>query len=125
MRDLLMVGVIAFGIGAGGAWKVASWRYGEQIAQLERDHAQAGEKAQAEARGRESELRGRIATIERESNEKYQRLETDLSAARRAAGGLQVELENIRARATRRDPLVAPECQADRDTTRMLAQLLG
>ena len=125
MRELLVVGAVAFALGAGGGWKLASLHYGKQIATLERDHAAASAAAQAQARERETELRQRLKEVERQADEKRKSLEADLADARRAASGLRRELDKIRAEAARRGAGTTGECEAARATSGMLAQLLG
>lgn len=125
MRELLVVGAVAFALGAGGAWKLASLHYGEQIATLERDHAIASEAAQAQARERENALRRQLKEVERQADEKRKSLEADLANARRAASGLQVELDKVRAESARSGAGTTDECETARATTGMLAELLA
>lgn len=125
MRELLVVGAVAFALGAGGGWKLASLHYGEQLATLERDHAAASEAAQAHARERENALRRQLKEVEMQANEERKSLESDLANARRAAGGLQVELDKIRAESAHRGAGTTSECEAARTTAGMLAELLG
>jgi len=125
VRELLVVGAVAFALGAGGAWKLASLHYGNQIATMQRDHAAASEAAQAQARERENALRRQLKEVETQADEKRRKLESDLANARRAAGGLQVELDKVRAESARRGAGTASECEAARTTAGMLAELLG
>lgn len=125
MRELLVVGAVAFALGAGGAWKLASLHYGEQIATLERDHAAASEAAQAQARERENALRRQLKEVETQADEKRKKLESDLANARRAASGLQVELDKVRAESARSGAGTTDECETARATTGMLAELLA
>lgn len=125
MRELLVVGAVAFALGAGGGWKLASLHYGNQIATMQRDHAAASEAAQAQARERENALRRQLKEVETQANEKHKSLESDLANARRAASGLQVELDKIRAESARRGAGTTGECETARATAGMLAQLLA
>src|SRR5690606_33745518 len=125
MRELLVVGAVAFALGAGGAWKLASLHYGEQIATLERDHAIASEAAQAQARERENALRRQLKEVERQADEKRKSLEADLANARRAASGWRGELDKIRAEAARTGAGTSGECQTASASGRTLGELLG
>lgn len=125
MRELLVVGAVAFALGAGGGWKLASLHYGNQIATMQRDHAAASEAAQAQARERENALRQQLKEVERQADEKRKSLEADLANARRVASGLRGELDKIRAESARRGAGTAGECEAARATSGMLAGLLG
>lgn len=125
MRELLVVGAVAFALGAGGGWKLASLHYGNQIATLERDHTAASVAAQAQARERENALRRQLKEVETRADEKRKKLESDLINARRAASGLQVELDKIRAESARSGAGTTGECEAARATAGMLAELLG
>lgn len=125
MRELWVVGAVAFALGAGGAWKLASLHYGNQIATMQRDHAAASEAAQAQARERENALRRQLKEVEKQADEERKSLEADLANARRAAGGLQVELDKIRAESAHRGAGTTGECEAARTTAGMLAELLG
>lgn len=125
MRELLVVGAVAFALGAGGGWKLASLHYGNQIATLERDHAIASEAAQAQARERETALSRQLKEVERQADENRKSLEADLANARRAASGLRGELDKIRAESARRGAGTTGECETARATAGMLAQLLG
>jgi len=125
VRELLVVGSVALAIGAGGAWKMASLHYGSQIATMQRDHAKASEAAQAQARERENALRRQLKEVETQADEKRNKLETDLANARRAASGLQVELDKIRSESARRSAGTSGECEAARTTAGMLAQMLA
>lgn len=125
MRDLLVVGAVAFALGAWVGWKLASLHYGNQIATLERDHATASEAAQTQARERENALRRQLREVEAQASEKHKALEADLANARRAAGGLQMELDKIRAESARSSAGTTGECEADGATSGMLAQLLA
>lgn len=125
MRELLVVGAVAFALGAGGGWKLASLHYGNQIATLERDHAKASEAAQAQARERETALRRQLKEVERQADEKRKSLEADLANARSVASGLRRELDKIRAESARSGAGTTGECEAARATSGMLAELLG
>lgn len=125
MRELLVIGAVALAIGAVSAWKLASLHYGNQIATLERDHAKASEAAQAQARERENALRRQLKEVEMQADEKRKKLESDLANARRAAGGLQMELDKIRAESARSGSGTTGECETARATAGMLAELLG
>lgn len=125
MRELLVVGAVAFALGAGGGWKLASLHYGNQIATMQRDHAAASEAAQAQARERENALRRQLKEVEMQTDEERKSLEADLANARRAAGGLQMELDKIRAESARARAGTTGECETARATAGMLAQLLG
>jgi len=125
VRELLVVGTVALAIGAGGAWNLASLHYGKQIATMQRDHAKASEAAQAKARERENELRRKLKEVETQADEKHKSLEADLANARRAAGGLQVELDKIRAESARSSAGTTGECETARATAGMLAELLA
>lgn len=125
MRELLVVGAVAFALGAGGGWKLASLHYGRQIATLERDHAAASAAAQAQARERENALRRQLREVEVQANEKRKSLEADLANARRAASRLRGELDKIRAESARTGAGTTGECEAARATSGMLAELLG
>lgn len=125
MRELLVVGAVAFALGAGGGWKLASLHYGEQVATLERDHAIASEAAQAQARERENALRRQLKEVERQADEKRKSLEADLANARRAASGLRGELDKIRAESARSGAGTTGECETARATAGVLAELLG
>lgn len=125
MRELLVVGAVAFAFGAGGGWKLASLHYGKQIATLERDHAIASEAAQAQARERETELRRQLKEVERQADENRKSLEADLANARHAASRLRGELDKIRAESARSGAGTTGECEAARATSGMLAELFG
>lgn len=125
MRELLVVGAVAFALGAAGGWKLASLNYGNQIATLERDHAIASEAAQAQAHERENALRRQLREVEAQANEKRKSLEADLANARRAANGLRGELDKIRAESARNGAGTTGECEAARATSGVLAELLG
>jgi len=125
VRELLVVGAVAFALGAGGGWKLASLHYRGQIATLERDHAAASAAVQAQARERENALRRQLREVEAQANEKRKSLETDLANARRAASRLRGELDKIRAESARSGAGTTSECEAARATSGMLAELLG
>src|SRR5690606_42145765 len=92
---------------------------------MQRDHATASEAAQAQARERENALRRQLKEVETQADEKRKSLEVDLANARRAAGGLRVELDKIRAESARRGAGTTGECEAARATAGMLAELLA
>src|SRR5690554_5561609 len=92
---------------------------------MQRDHAAASEAAQAQARERENALRRQLKEVEMQADEERKSLEADLANARRAAGGLQVELDKIRAESAHRGAGTTSECETDSATAGMLAQLLG
>src|SRR5690554_1641957 len=92
---------------------------------MQRDHAAASEAAQAQARERENALRRQLKEVETQADEKRKKLESDLINARRAAGGLQVELDKIRAESARSGAGTTGECETAGATTGMLAQLLA
>jgi len=125
VRELLVVGAVAFALGAGSAWKMSSLHYGSQIATMQRDHAAASEAAQVQARERENALRRQLKEVETQADEKRKKLESDLINARRAASGLQVELDKIRAESARIGAGTTGECETARATAGMLAELLG
>ncbi len=47
------VAIVSAALAAWGSWQVQSWRYGGQIAQIQKMHAEQAQKAERAARDRE------------------------------------------------------------------------
>jgi prophage endopeptidase len=79
--------LVSAAVAAVGAWTVQGWRYGEQIAGMERDQAQATAErnqkaadAQALARAVENARQNKIEGIVNEANQKAAQAAADATA---------------------------------------------
>lgn len=111
--------VVAAALGFAGGWKTQGWRFGEQIADIERASAEASAKAQAAARAAEQSFALQLQKAQDESAKRETKLRADVADARRSVDGLRGTLYNFRASL----PNAAPAAVIARaDTT---AELLG
>ena len=91
--------LLLIGIGAGVTWQVQDWRYGEQLADIDRDQAlaitAAGDKARQEEQRRQSAV-NKEASNAREQNKAAT---VDAGAADAAGDRLHVEADKLAATA--------------------------
>lgn len=115
---------LAAAVGFGGAWTAQDWRYGRQIAQIERDQAQAMADAEKRARAQETRWRTTIEGVQIDAREQLAQVADDIAAADAAADGLRRELDRLRRRAA---SCAAPADRGDTagSATVLLANLLA
>ena len=115
---------LAAAVGFGGAWTAQDWRYGRQIAQIERDQAQAMAEAQKRARMQETRWRTTIEGVQIDAREQLAQVADDIAAADAAADGLRREIDRLRRRAA---SCAAPAVGGDTTSsaTVLLADLLA
>lgn len=79
------------------AWNVQGWRLGEQIASIQRAHAEASIKAQADARNAEQHFAQQLQKAHDESAKRETQLRADAASARRSVDGLRGTIYQFRA----------------------------
>lgn len=125
----LAVGAIVAG---GAAWKAQSWRYGAEIAGIERDHAKAwDDQAQATVTAVEAartEERRRTAAVEEQrdvAKEQAAAAAGDAARARAERDGLRARANTLARAAVARDPAAADGSPAGAAAVDLLAYMLG
>ncbi len=113
IRGLLLL--VAFGAG----WAVNGWRLGEQIAEKDRDHAEAIAAATETARLKELSWNKQLEDARNAATQRETALRRDAGRSRDAADGLRGELAEFR----RNLPNLANDAVRQRADT--LAELFG
>lgn len=111
--------LISAAIAATGAWKVQSWRYGEQIASMKQEASEATAKAVKAAMDKTliDQKRKDDALIEANKRAQYNAVAAD--SARRAAVSLRDQLAAARA------SLPTISCEASREYASRLSEVFG
>lgn len=132
IRSYVIVGAVAAVLAGGAAFMVQDWRYGAQIAVIDRNQARQLEQlALATVKSVEaarSEEGRRTAVVENErdnAKEMARAASADAVTARSAASGLRERIDQIHADAIRRDPTLADGGPAAGTPVDMLAHVLG
>lgn len=131
-KGYALVGLVAAAIASGAAWKAQGWRYGAEIADIERDHARArDDQAQATVTAVEAartEERRRTAAVEkaRDDAQKLAAAAADAAAGARAErDGLRIRANSLARAAVARDPAAADGSPAGATAVDLLAYMLG
>lgn len=116
----------------GGAWAVQGWRYGAEIAGIERDHAKAwDDQAQATVSAVEAartEERRRTAAVEKQRDDAQKRAAAaagDAARARAERRGLLERADALASAAADRDSTLTDGSPAGADAVALLAYMLG
>lgn len=104
MNITIASAVVSAALGATLGWQVQDWRWSARLAGVEKSHAQALQKAEANARVKESAMRAQAERIANEDQRKQDELARRISSAERAAVGLRDEIERLNRRPTPSDP---------------------
>lgn len=110
----------AAALGFAAGWLIQ----GANLSALERDHAQALAKANAQARLTEARWRTTIEGVQIDAREQLAQVADDAATAAATADGLRRELDRIRRRASS-CPATAGGSSPGRDSTELLADLLA
>ena len=121
-RSLIPVATFAAGLLLAGA--VQGWRYGEQIAGIRAEQAQAVTDAVTAARAEEQHRINKLEVIANDTRSKLDAAHADAAAARRSSDGLRKQLADYRAR-TRCNPAVAGGSTPAEDPLFLLSDLLS
>lgn len=113
----------AFALGMIIAATAQGWRYGAQIAEIEKGHAEATEKAQRRAREEEQRRQSAIEEIRENAQDQINKAAADAVAADSAADGLRAQLDRLKRRAAN-CASSSTGSQASTDSTAMLADML-
>ena len=95
-RSLIPVATFAVGLLLAGT--VQGWRYGEQIADIRAEQAQAVTNAVTAARAEEQRRINTLEVIADDTRNKLDAAQADAATARTAAAGLRKQLADYRAR---------------------------
>ena len=106
----------------GAGWIAQGWRLNAQIAQIEKDQAQAFASAIQQARAEEQRRQIALEGIRKDANEQIAIAVADAAAADTAAIGLQQQVDRL---AARRCPAAADGSTAADPAGLLLADLLG
>lgn len=97
--QILFAMLLAMVITAGGTWQVQDWRYGEQLVELERDHAVALKSAGDEARKEEHRRQASVNKEASDAREQNKAATVDAGTADAAGDRLHVEASQFAATA--------------------------
>jgi hypothetical protein len=97
--QILAAILLAMVISAGGTWQVQDWRYGEQLAEIERDHAVALKGAGDEARKEEQRRQASVNKEASNAREQNKAAAVDAGTADAAGDRLHVEATQFAATA--------------------------
>ena len=111
-------------LSAVGAWQWQANAYGQQISDIERQHAEAQARAQAQARSEEQRRQTALEGIREHAQIEIAQAGADAAAADATADGLRVELNRLK-RSAARNPSLAAGGAAGPDTIAVLADLLS
>ena len=115
----LAAGILGAAVAFGAAWKVQDWRYGEQIATMQKEAAQATANAIKEAMKKTQEDQRRKDDALKEANIRSQKNALAAAAANRTADSLRDQL------ATARANLPNSTCEAARNYAAALSDVFG
>ena len=85
----IAAGIVSAALAAWSAWQVQAWRYGIQVAEIQKMHAEQMQKAEKSARDREQAL----SVSRQQAEEKYVQEKTKAATAANRARG---ELDGLR-----------------------------
>ncbi len=97
--QILAAVLLAMAISAGGTWQVQDWRYGEQLADIERDHAVALKGAGDDARKEEQRRQASVNKEASDAREQNKAATVDAGTADAAGDRLHVEASQFAATA--------------------------
>ena len=120
----ILIPVAAFAVGLLLAGTVQGWRYGEQIAGIRAEQAQAVADAVTKAREEEQRRINTLEVIADDTRNKLDAANADAVASRAAAAGLRQQLADFRQRA-RCSPTVAGGGTPAEDPLFLLSDLLS
>ena len=123
LGQILAAILLAMVIGAGGAWQVQDLRYGEQLAEIERDQAVALKNAGDEARQEEQRRQAKVNKEASDAREQNKAAAVDAGAADAAGDRLHVEANKLAATACV-DPGVAQRGASATSAAMVLSDLL-
>ena len=120
----ILIPVAAFAAGLVLAATVQGWRYGEQLADIRAEQAQAVTDAVTQARAEEQRRINTLEVIADDTRNKLDAAQADAATARTAAAGLRQQLADYRQRA-RCSPAVARGSETAEDPLFLLSDLLS
>lgn len=97
--QILVAILLAMAVSAGGSWRVQDYRYGEQLAGIERDHAVALKGAGDEARKEEQRRQASVNKEASDAREQNKAAAVDAGIADAAGERLHVEASQFAAAA--------------------------
>lgn len=120
------VAALIAGLAVGAAaWTVQGWRYGAEIARIERDQAQALAAAEQAARNEEARRAAAIEEIQRDAQVTVQAAQRDAAAANAVSERLRAQLARLRADHAASDPVSTLRSSAGPDALNLLAELFS
>ena len=120
----ILIPAAAFIAGLVLAGTAQGWRYGEQIADIRAEQAQAVTEAVTQARAEEQRRINTLEVIANDTRSKLADAHADAAAARTAAAGLRQQLADYRQRA-RCNPATARGSTPAEDPLFLLSELLS
>lgn len=117
--NYIIAAILSAALGFGAAWKYQSHKYGEQIATMQKDAAQATTKAVKAAMDKTQADQQRKDDALREANLRSQKNAIAAAAANRTASSLRDQL------ATARAGLPQATCEAARNYAATLSDVFG
>lgn len=120
----ILIPAAAFIAGLVLAVTVQGWRYGEQIADIRAEQAQAVTDAVTKARAEEQHRINTLEVIANDTRSKLDAANADAATARAAATGLRQQLADYRQRA-RSNPTIAGGSTPAEDPLFLLSDLLS
>ena len=120
----ILIPAAAFIAGLVLAGTVQGWRYGEQIADIRAEQAQAVTEAVTQARAEEQRRINTLEVIANDTRSKLADAHADAAAARTAAAGLRQQLADYRQRARSNPPVAGGSTPAE-DPLFLLSDLLS
>ena len=119
-----LIPVATFAVGLILAGTVQGWRYGEQIADIRAEQAQAVTDAVTKARAEEQRRINTLEVIANDTRNKLDAAQADAVASRAAAAGLRQQLADFRQRARCSPPPVAGGSTPAEDPLYLLSVVL-
>ena len=120
----ILIPVAAFAAGLILAGTVQGWRYGEQIADIRAEQAQAVTEAVTQARAEDQRRIKKMEVIANDTRSKLDAANADAATARTAAAGLRQQLADYRQR-TRCSPATTGGSTPAEDPLFLLSDLLS
>ena len=120
----ILIPVAAFAAGLVLAATVQGWRYGEQIAGIRAEQAQAVTDAVTQARSEEQRRINTLEVIANDTRNKLDAAQADAATARTTAASLRQQLADYRQRA-RSNPAIAGGSTTAEDPLFLLSDLLS
>ena len=122
--QILAAILLAMAIAVGGTWQVQDWRYGTQLADIERDQALAITEAGNAARKEEQRRQAKVNKEASDAREQNKAAAVDAGTADAAGDRLYVEADKLAASACTSDPSVAKRGASATGAAMVLSDLL-